>query len=539
MKTLIALFEKKFFRDSTFLIALLIVMGNVRWDAALNTGPCEPHLWRQSDCVSITQYYAKGAPFFEPEMHCRLSDNGTSGKTVAEFPIIYYVIGKIWSVTGTQYWIYRLFNGLFCLLTMILLYRSLLKITGVWFWSALGPFLIMASPIYAFYGISFLTNIPALNCVIIAWYCILRYYHDSKMRWMIGAVALFTMAGLLKVSSLNSFFVLIFVFLLDWMKPGLFRKEGRFFQKPVLVGALLLMPLVIGAIWYLGFVEWYCNLHGGRYSFTSPMPFWNSNALVQSHIWKAWFNFTYLQIYPSYVWLFFIGVMLFIVVQFRKFNLFWVLMVSLTFFCHVAFSMLFFFCLDGHDYYHIDLLIFFIFAYAALAKFISQREKTLSSNRALRLTAFLCVVWINLSCAVNIKIRSSGCYFPSPFQSLMMDEKSMGLLSHYQLCDFLRNDYDSVAVEMTRRGFDNNTVIIAANDPSFNSLLLRMDRPGFTGMSDVMLDSSFTAQRISHGAELLIVTFPDEEKRGISKFFGYPLFHYKYIWVYDLRPYKK
>ena len=150
----------------------MIICG---WDNILFKPQSELHLWRQSDCISIAEYYSKGNGFFTPEMHSRISDDGRSGKTVAEFPIIYYMVGKIWAVTGMQLWIFRLFNALLCVVALTLLYRTLLRLTNSWFWSVLGPMILLASPIYAFYGINFLTNVPALNCVIIAWYFFYQY----------------------------------------------------------------------------------------------------------------------------------------------------------------------------------------------------------------------------------------------------------------------------------------------------------------------------------------------------------------------------
>ncbi len=513
-------------------------MGTVCWDSKLNEGPTEPHLWRQSDCVSLTQYYANGTPFFEPEMHSRIGDDGRSGKTVAEFPIIYYVIGKIWSVTGVQFWIFRLFNGLFCVVAMMCLYRTLQKITGSWFWSALGPFLLLASPVYAFYGIGFLTNIPALNTVIVAWYFIQRYYGEQKMKHLVWAAVFFSLAGLLKVSAMTSYLMLLFVLGLELIRIGKFKKEGKFFPKPFVAAAVLIVPLIICLCWYLGFVESYCNEHAARYSFTSPVPVWEADEQLSTRTLHAWFTYTAYQIYPPYVWFFFIAGMLFLITQFRRINLFWIIAMPVVFIGHAMFSMLFFFCLDGHDYYHIDLLIFFVITYAAMAKYIAEREENKIQTRMLRVVAAAGMTWCVLSSGANINLRYHGCYDKCGYYEMFANQTTIDLLNLYHSWDVQKEPYPHIGDELTRRGFGDTTIVIAANDVSFNSLLVKLNRPGFTGMADFQLDSLSTQGRIERGAEILIVENPEQEQRGINKFMDYLLFREGNIGVYDLRPYK-
>lgn len=512
-------------------------MGTVCWDSNLTKGISEPHIWRQSDCVSITEYYAKGAPFFEPEMYARLGDDGHTGKTVAEFPVIYYIIGKIWSVTGTQLWMFRLFNGLYCMIALILLYRTLQKITGAWFWSALGPILLLASPVYAFYGISFLTNIPAFNSILIAWYFVYRYYSEEKIRHLLLASVFFSLAGLLKISSLTSFVALLFIFVLDVFRIGNFKKQQRIFTRPVLNGIILLLPVVLNYLWYWIFVENYCNLHWARYSFTEIAPVWQAAPEMYTKTWTAWFDFTARQVYPHFVWITFIGAMLFLFTQFRKVNLFWLLMMPLTFIGHAMFAMLFFFSLDGHDYYHIDILLFFVITYAAITKYISSRETMQALKRTLRPAAVVIITWMVLSCSANIQLRFHGGYVSAGFKHFFTNDVTFDEFSKFHEADLFRTVYDTIDLELTRRGFNDTTVVIAANDVSFNTLLLKLHRPGFTGMADWQLSDWSTQWRIDRGAAIMTVEYPEKETRGIVKYMDYPLFRQGNVGVYDLRPY--
>lgn len=531
-------FQKPFVRDLAFFVVLVFGMITVGWDAMLMREQGEPHLWRQSDCISIAQYYAKGTPFFEPEMHCRFSDDGTTGKTVAEFPIVYYIIGKIWSVTGTQLWIFRLFNALFCVVALTLLYRLVYKLSGSWFWSVLAPILLLSSPVYAFYGINFLTNVPAFNCVIVAWYFFYRYYEDQRTKHLLWMSFFFVLAGLLKVSALTSYVMLLCVFAVDLTGVVRFRATGKIFRRPLVTGLILLAPISISLLWYLGFVEQYCFIHGGRYSFTEPMPAWNMDPEMRKHTWDIFLRFTAHQVYPPHVWLFFVAAFLFLFVKFRKVNPFWLVAMPLVLLGHTIFALLFFFSLDGHDYYHIDLLFFFLLVYVAFVKYFSTHENAVSRSLVVRLIAALMLFYALLGSASNLHLRAFGCNSNGRAWCETFNNRStIEMFQYFHDLEWYRQPYKRIGEELTRRGFSKEVPVIAINDVSFNSLLLLVDRPGFTNLGDAFADSSHTAYRIERGAQILLVEHPEHETRSITAFMDYLLFKDGHVGVYDLRPY--
>ena len=73
--------------------------------------PYSVHQWRQADCYSIaSNYYENNLPFLEPSIHQIGYSN--NGKTISEFPIIYYSVSKLWRLFGKHAVIYRLLNFL-------------------------------------------------------------------------------------------------------------------------------------------------------------------------------------------------------------------------------------------------------------------------------------------------------------------------------------------------------------------------------------------------------------------------------------------
>lgn len=478
-------------------------------------------------------------------MHSRISDDGMSGKTIGEFPVIYYTIGKIWSVTGVQIWIYRLFGALLCVIALTCLYKTLLHLTGNWFWSVLGPLLLMASPVYAYYGISFLTNVPAFNCVLIAWYFFYRYYTAQKTKHFAWAILFFTLAGLLKISALTSFLMLCFVFLLEFTRIVKFGSEGKLFPSPLRAMILLAIPLLLCGLWYGGYVEHYLDEHHGRYSFTSPVPAWTESPERRADIWEVFVTFTAYQVYPPYIWFFFLGGVVFLFTQFRKINHFWLVAIPTVLIGHVTFCVLFYFCLDSHDYYHTDFLIFFVLVYAALVKYgaDSHREKQQENSNGFslgKLIASGAMFYLLLSCGSNLHLRFLGCHEADrPYTEVFANSSTINLLQNLHDLQYMKQPYLLIGAELTKRGFSDTVPVIAINDPSFNNVLVMIDHPGYSNLGDVWADSASTAWRIERGAQLLLVEDAQWETRSVSAFMGYLLFKAGHIGVYDLRPYTK
>ena len=525
-------------RDIVFFILLLLACWMVGWDSALSKQQSEPHLWRQSDCLSLAMNYAKGNSFFEPEIHSRISDNGTSGKTAAEFPVIYYAVGKIWSVTGMQIWIFRLFTGLLGVIALLCLYRTLLLITGGnWFWSALGPMLLLASPIYVFYGIGFLTNVPAFDCTLIAWYFFVRYVYDPREKLLAWSMLFFTLSVLLKISAFTSFIILVFVFVTDTTGIIRYRSNGKLFRRPLVAAGLLLIPVVSSLLWQLGFVEPYCALHGGRYSFTSPVPVWEYSAKEQKHIWEIFFTYTIYQIFPVWIWLAGGAGLVYLCSQFRKVNWFWLFSIPAMLAGHLSFSLLFFFCLDGHDYYHADVLFLFVLIYGGVVHHLGRAETELLKSRFARFAVVGVTLYALYGSATNLKLRFFGEYGNEVSTGAFESKATIETLNRFAGDFYLMRTYRLVGNELDKRGFADTVPVISINDVSFNSTLVMMHRPGYTNMENWFSDSATTADRIRKGAQLLIVENPALERRGVTRFMGYHLFSAGHIAVYDLRPY--
>ncbi|HTL83183.1 MAG TPA: glycosyltransferase family 39 protein [Bacteroidia bacterium] len=530
-------FQKPFFRDCLFYALLAIGMIICGWPSFLAEPQSEPHLWRQSDCLSFTDYYAKGNGFFEPEMYNRVSDDITTGKTITEFPIVYYIIGKLWAVFGKHIWIFRLFSMLLSIIAMILLYRTVLKISGLWFWSAMAPLLLLASPIYTFYGMGFLSNIHGFNCAIIAWYFFCRYYESRSVRMLLYSMLFFSLAGLLKASSLLSYFMLMGVAVLDLTRRVQFREGGLFDRKIKVIG-ILLLPVFFFLLWYKGFVAHYIGIHHGQPDIADPLPIWTNTAAERGTIWRGFIEITYQQVYPPFLWMFFFATMTFLLIGAKKLNRIWLFALPLLLLGSIAFDLLFFVAMNGHDYYQIDMLILFVFIYAALVHYLSKHHQPIHSSRMVKGFFSVFVLYALMGAASNLQIRLHGCPGSElAYRQIFSTKKEIETLDCYANGMRPLFKYVEIGNELRKRGYGNDVPVISINDQTFNATLFMMEHPGYTDVSDWFADSMYTAVRIQHGARILTVEFPENETRSFKAFMGYPLFRLKDVGVYDLQPY--
>ncbi|MDP2188395.1 MAG: hypothetical protein Q8J69_06900 [Sphingobacteriaceae bacterium] len=219
----------------------------------------------------------------EPEMHMQMGDGFSSGKTTGEFPGMYYVMAQIWKVTGMNYWSYRLFMYFIFAAGAFSFYWSLTKLfKEQWLVLSLA-FMLIASPIYLFYGISFLTDAPAFSLVLMGLAAILAYARNQRLLLFYLAMLLFLIAGLIKISSLIAFIFLGGVWVLEILGARTLG-DRKLFRKHL--GELPGFIAVLGGIyiWY-SYAKSYNVTHGFKYTYNDIFPFW----LIESDKIWSWF----------------------------------------------------------------------------------------------------------------------------------------------------------------------------------------------------------------------------------------------------------
>ncbi|MBK9626746.1 MAG: glycosyltransferase family 39 protein [Flavobacteriales bacterium] len=257
-----------------FVIGFLTFSAIYEYGRVLHLRPLPMHIWRQADCLSLTwNYYTGEATFLKPVIHGQIADGGESGLSAGEFPLLYWAMGQVWKVIGPSEFAYRLFGLLFHFVASYMLFLTLRRLLRSDFWAIGITLLLFTSPVLLYYGVSFLTDVPAFDLALMGWYFFVRHAEEGKRRWWILSTACFALATLLKVTAGMSFVAIIGLYLLFTVRPAWFRSIPKVFPSRVFGWAVIAISLAGIAAWYIH-AEQFNTDHAGRYTFNNLWPIW-------------------------------------------------------------------------------------------------------------------------------------------------------------------------------------------------------------------------------------------------------------------------
>ena len=344
-----------FFRKNGIFLMLFALICVFYYDSVLHKGPLNTHIWRQADCISLTKNYSTGTPFLEPEMHIQLADDLSSGKSAGEFPILYYGVGKLWQWFGESYFTYRLVWLIILFFGTFAFFSSCRRIFNNQFWSIFLTGLLLCSPTFVVYGVSFLTDVPAFCFILIGLYFIVRYHQENKIGSFWLAMLFFSLAGLIKVSSMIAFIFLGFILLIETFGvktlngKTVFKKDSKEWM------GFIAVPLTI-FLWYY-YAASYNDTHQFKYTFNDIYPIWKPEEGGLVKLWER------VRTYSSYIFLnrtlwWMLGIcFLLIVFLKRKITLLARLASIMITLGAIAYISLWGPLLGVHDYYYSALLI--------------------------------------------------------------------------------------------------------------------------------------------------------------------------------------
>ncbi len=465
----------------TFLLLSFSFVYN--YQDILFKSPQSVHLWRQCDCLSITlNYYQDNNPFFEPSIH-NLGSDGT-GKTVSDFPLIYYSVAQLWKVFGFHEFIYRLvvllffFSGLFALFKIFenVLKDSVLAITGSLF--------LFTSPTLVYYANNFLMDIPAFSLAVIGLYYFFRFSRSSSNKHLYLFAIFYALAGLLKISSLLSFIAIAGIFVLELFKVK-FYPDRKIFQNPLKQALILISVVIIQVVWYLYAVNYNLKYNGGIF-LIGTLPFWDLNSdqiratlnAINQHL-----TWDYFRRETNFIFaLMFVSVLIF----FKKADkLFLYLTVSISIGL-LLFSLLFFQALKDHDYYTINL--------------------------------FVLAPIVILSCFLLLKHRFSAIYTSVLFRIILIaflvhniDFARRRIESRYgskgwQNENYIENihSFENISPYLRSIGIKKDDRVISLSDNSINISLYFMNQKGWTNYG-IVGDGEKITDKIKLGAKYLFI----------------------------------
>ena len=318
------------------------------------------HEWRKTDSLSLAWNYYKGSTFLLPETN-HISSWANRNAT-AEFPLIYFLVGKLWQIFGHHEWIGKVISFSTLLSSLVLFSDVINNFLKSQLKTLIFIGVIFSSPVLLFYSDTLLPNVFSFSFVMISAYFLFQFIVRSK-NWALAIFTIFlTLSILIKITVLISVFTFAgtaTIYFLFYEK-NLFSKHLRIFL--ILLGSCLI-SLFLTYLWYSYAINYNTLYHSTLFS-TTIRPIWEVDAQRQKEIWdliwKHQFNllFNYWALLPTIVFV------CYLIIR-NKMSIYFYWLLGIGFIGAVTYIILWFWVFDVHDYYLIEILylpliIFFI-----------------------------------------------------------------------------------------------------------------------------------------------------------------------------------
>jgi hypothetical protein len=461
-----------------------------------------------------------------------MSDVTGKRGVASEFPILYYVIGNIWKITGQQEWIFRFVNVLIAFLGMFYLFKLFSELFHSIFPTLFLSFFLFTSPIYIYYTNNFLADATALNLVFVGWYQFYQFYKIHKTRLLIYTLILFTVAGLIKISSLFSFFALGGIALFEtvgWIKP-----KSKTLFKPIHI-LFFILPFIPIILWY-SYAIIYSESNGNSYVFLKGiLPIWDLSAAGISETFSQFLAIQKPRMFNSAVH---VLTVVFFVVNMSNYKrihpVIWFLNLFL-FLGVVLFFLLFYQVFDIHDYYLINSLIFYLFTWFTFFYFISNRTQ-LFHKTPVKLVVISSLIFLVFIGSVHVRHRYNT-KDPIAFAGYdYISQHDKDVFGWYQF-DYNKNQlaYQEITPYLRSLGIQREDVVMVLGDVSINISLYNMDQIGFTNYCDVHDYPNQVELAKSYNAKYLFVS--EYQKENFKEYLPYmkkEIGKFKNILIYPL-----
>lgn len=225
-------------------LAFTIVLNILIHLPFINLPPCSIHVWRQCNTLAVARnFYEEDGNILKPRVDRRFDTNGVTGM---QFPAYEWVLSKIYSLTGEEYYSHRLFSLLLISCGLYFIAGFFRLLTGSAYEGALAAWIVCWSPEVFYQCINALPDIMAFSCAFAALYFSFKWFHEQKKKYRAAVFFLITMAGLIKIQfGIVGIFIAVHLF-----SPG---GKGASLHASERKGWLLygLMSILLVSTWYI------------------------------------------------------------------------------------------------------------------------------------------------------------------------------------------------------------------------------------------------------------------------------------------------
>jgi hypothetical protein len=442
------------------------------------------HAWRQADCLSFAYcFYDGSGTFLEPAVN---NIGGSArGKCASDFPLIQYLVGKIWHITGVTPIVFRLitliltFLGLFHVFKLLnLLFKEnyLLSICLTTF--------LFTSPILSYYGVSVISDMHALSMSFVGLFYWFRWLKNKTKFDLFWVIVAFSLAGLFKLSAGLSYFVCLFIGLLQFIKTseGFFLKQIR--MKYLLTPIILVLPIVFWFLWY-HHADAYNDEHPTDFFLIGIRPFWDASVthvmLIETLRRIIYYTLPETIMSVSFYSLTILVTLVVTITQYKKYkHELWVIYSCIFF--YFLFIALFFQVLPTHDYYFTNLTALFLIALVFILQIIHQSQyHRIFKSRIFTVTALIVLGFFSYKAAMFTRGKYKLDITETSLKTVMFNIEEAGVLSMSEYNDDL--SYRVIGHKMfsaEKIGIKKENIVLCLGDNTINRSLFLMQRKGYT-----------------------------------------------------------
>lgn len=520
--------------SAIFLLSLAALSAFYELGRVIALPPLPMHLWRQSDCLSITTCLYEGeGTFLEPAMHARLADDGTTGRTAGEAPILYWLVAQAWRVTGPSELVYRCISLAFILAGMLALFRTLRRIgLGLpWAWGL--ALLVLTSPALLYYSVGFLPDAPAFAMALVGFHGAARAWQQRSARWWAFAMLAFAAGAAMKVTAGMGWLALLGTVLT--MRALRHPLRPALAHRPWMAWALALLALGLVAAWYIH-AEQYNQLHGGRYTFNGVWPLWR---MLPHEVERAlWFarNILVFQMLDTSAWMLAAGALLLALLAPKRWPWPLLLFNGLLLIGLGLYTVLWFNALDRHDYYFINPLIVPL-ALMVSAAWVMHRHWPRLMRSRWAIGAFLALVAYNIAYARNslmMRTNPAGMAREDLWPLYHEEEPLFWSAERWGALEPLLG----MRAALDSAGIPKDALIGVPEDNSINAALYLLGRKGLTNYSGLLSDAYHVERFIANGGRYIVLNHRRRlwQEPELLWYLVHPVLARNGTVVYDLAP---
>jgi len=442
------------FFHTLFIIALGYFCLDLRLDETIVSPPQSIHQWRQTDGASMARVFQQeNNSLFQPKILNQFNSDGSAG---GEFPITYFIAGKLYQIFGFSYMTLRLIHFIpfvVCLLISLqILFRNFkFRATAV-----VTLFIMMCSATFMNYAVSPLTDVCAFGFSLLASVLLIDQRRKSSRGKLWLSTVLFALAGLLKISMLLPLFAIVGAFSIQ----SLVDKNFKVLLKQWL--PLVFFSLLPVLVWYV-YIAKYNAAHESIYFTTTIRPFWSLSSERFSEILVFIITSWRPIIFSN--WIIFILAIssITLLISVKKWKTFEGTFLILLLLGSITYFLLFYVSLEEHDYYYIPFF-FLIIAIVGFALKYAEEFMTKNWISALSLLIVFIITWQTAHAAV-VKTRET---YKGWFNDLDLSENLHDIES------FLED-----------HNIPKTSKFVVPQDESSNISLFFLNRAGYTKLSGV------------------------------------------------------